>query len=57
MTPIDICFLTGFIGIWIPQAYWAWLSFAAWQYSIQSKKEKEALRKEIFTNIIIFVKI
>lgn len=43
MTPIDICFLAGFIGIWIPQAYWAWLSFAAWQYSIQSKKEKEAL--------------
>lgn len=27
MSMIDILFITGFIGIWIPQAFWAWLSF------------------------------
>ncbi|MFI8143266.1 hypothetical protein ACFMJ0_23775, partial [Acinetobacter baumannii] len=26
MAPIDILFLFGFLGIWIPQAFWAWLS-------------------------------
>ncbi|EPR7852710.1 hypothetical protein PRG99_002988, partial [Acinetobacter baumannii] len=27
MAPIDILFLFGFLGIWIPQAFWAWLSY------------------------------
>ena len=24
---------------WIPQAFWAWLSFSAWRYSILASKE------------------
>lgn len=39
MAPIDLLFLVGFIGIWIPQAFWAWLSFSAWQYSKKAAKE------------------
>ncbi|MFN3289199.1 MAG: glycosyltransferase family 2 protein [Acinetobacter sp.] len=39
MSTIDILFIIGFIGIWIPQAFWAWLSFSAWRYSIQASKE------------------
>ena len=38
MAPIDILFLFGFLGIWIPQAFWAWLSYQAWKYSKQQKK-------------------
>jgi len=39
MSTIDILFIIGFIGIWIPQAFWAWLSFSAWRYSIRASKE------------------
>lgn len=38
MAPIDILFLFGFLGIWIPQAFWAWLSYQAWKYSKQQKR-------------------
>lgn len=43
MTSIDNVFLFGFFGIWIPQAYWAVLSFSAWQYSRRAKYELEHL--------------
>lgn len=39
MAPIDILFLFGFLGIWIPQAFWAWLSYQAWKYSKTAEKE------------------
>jgi len=38
MAPIDILFLFGFLGIWIPQAFWAWLSYQAWKYSKTAEK-------------------
>ncbi len=38
MAPIDILFLFGFLGIWIPQAFWAWLSYQAWKYSKRLKR-------------------
>ena len=41
MPAIDTLFLFGFLGIWIPQAFWAWLSFQAWKYSKNAAKELE----------------
>ena len=41
MPAIDILFLFGFLGIWIPQAFWAWLSYQAWKYSKNAAKELE----------------
>lgn len=43
MPAIDILFLFGFLGIWIPQAFWAWLSFQAWKYSKNAAIELENL--------------
>lgn len=43
MNPIDLLFLFGFIGIWIPQAFWAWLSYSAWQYSKKAAQELKNL--------------
>ncbi len=43
MAPIDILFLFGFLGIWIPQAFWAWLSYQAWKYSKTAEKELQNL--------------
>ncbi len=43
MDPIDLLFLFGFIGIWIPQAFWAWLSYSAWQYSKKAAEELKNL--------------
>lgn len=43
MKSIDLLFLFGFIGIWIPQAFWAWLSYSAWQYSKNAAEELKNL--------------
>ena len=43
MTPIDIVFLFGFLGIWIPQTFWAWLSYQAWKYSKTAEQELKNL--------------
>lgn len=43
MNSIDNLFLFGFIGIWIPQTFWAILSFNAWRYSRLAKRELAAL--------------
>jgi cellulose synthase/poly-beta-1,6-N-acetylglucosamine synthase-like glycosyltransferase len=43
MPAIDVLFLFGFLGIWIPQAFWAWLSFQAWKYSKNAARELENL--------------
>lgn len=43
MTTIDTLFLFGFLGIWIPQAFWALLSFAAWRYSVETRRELAVL--------------
>lgn len=43
MTTIDTLFLFGFLGIWIPQTFWAILSFSAWWYSYVARKEMENL--------------
>ncbi|SHE39513.1 Glycosyl transferase family 2 [Lampropedia hyalina DSM 16112] len=43
MSTIDTLFPFGFLGIWIPQAFWAVLSFAAWRYSIASRRELASL--------------
>ncbi|MDP1539386.1 MAG: glycosyltransferase family 2 protein [Moraxellaceae bacterium] len=43
MTTIDYIFIFGFIGIWVPQLFWATLSFSAWRYAALSKAEKESL--------------
>ncbi|PIL57937.1 hypothetical protein B4N86_13315 [Acinetobacter baumannii] len=45
MAPIDILFLFGFLGIWIPQAFWAWLSYQAWKYSKTAEKELQNFNK------------
>ncbi|GAB01968.1 MULTISPECIES: glycosyltransferase family 2 protein [Acinetobacter] len=41
MPAIDVLFLFGFLGIWIPQAFWAWLSYQAWKYSKNAARELE----------------
>ncbi len=43
MSTIDSLFLFGFLGIWIPQAFWAVLSFSAWRYSRVAQRELAAL--------------
>jgi len=43
MTPIDSLFIFGFIGIWLPQFFWAVLSVSAWRYAAKSQREKDAL--------------
>ncbi|MDP1539400.1 MAG: glycosyltransferase [Moraxellaceae bacterium] len=43
MTPIDSIFIFGFIGIWLPQFFWAILSFNAWRYATKSQLEKARL--------------
>ena len=36
------CFIW-LLGIWIPQAFWAWLSYQAWKYSKTAEKELQNL--------------